>query len=197
MSREYPSRPIIGVGGVVFIEGRVVLIKRRHPPLQGRWSLPGGGVHVGETLREAVQRELREEIGIDTRVGPLIDLFDHITREPDGHTWGPFDVDRGLPSVACMGAVIKGPVRADGTWDLWASFPSSAGRRDGQIAVSSDNGRTWRIVKVIHGPFAYSALQVSPDRLNLLCFYESAGYRSETLIRIPFNRLRGPAIGSR
>jgi len=84
VSREYPSRPVIGVGGVVFIEGRVVLIKRRHPPLQGRWSLPGGGVQVGETLREAVQRELREEIGIDTRVGPLIDLFDHITREPDG-----------------------------------------------------------------------------------------------------------------
>ncbi len=84
MSREYPARPIIAVGGVVFMEGRVVLIKRRHPPLQGRWSLPGGGVQVGETLREAMQRELREEIGIDTRVGPLIDLFDHITRDPDG-----------------------------------------------------------------------------------------------------------------
>ncbi len=84
MSREYPSRPIIGVGGVVFIEGRVVLIKRRHPPLQGRWSLPGGGVQVGETLREAVQRELREEIGINTRVGALIELFDHITRDAEG-----------------------------------------------------------------------------------------------------------------
>jgi len=84
VSREYPARPIIAVGGVVFMEGRVVLIKRRHPPLQGRWSLPGGGVQVGETLREAMQRELREEIGIDTRVGPLIDLFDHITRDPDG-----------------------------------------------------------------------------------------------------------------
>ena len=84
MSREYPARPIIGVGGVVFIAGRVVLVKRRHEPLRGQWSLPGGAVDVGETLPEAVRRELREEIGIETQVGPLIELCEHITREPDG-----------------------------------------------------------------------------------------------------------------
>ena len=84
MSREYPRRPIIGVGGVVFIDGRVVLIRRRYPPLQGQWSLPGGAVDVGETLRDGVRRELREEIGIETHVGPLIELLDHIVREPDG-----------------------------------------------------------------------------------------------------------------
>jgi sialidase-1 len=106
-----------------------------------------------------------------------------------GETWTAVDVDRGLPSVACMGSVIKGPEKEDGTWDLWASFPSSAGRQDGQIAVSKDNGRSWHIVKVIHGPFAYSALQVSPDQKSLLCLYESDGYRTETLITIPFDEV--------
>lgn len=84
MTREYPARPIIGVGGVVFIEDRVVLVKRRHEPLRGQWSLPGGAIDVGETLSEAVRRELREEIGLETRVGPLVELCEHITRETEG-----------------------------------------------------------------------------------------------------------------
>ena len=106
-----------------------------------------------------------------------------------GKTWSPINVDRTLPSVACMGSVIRGPVLEDGSWDLWASFPSNAGRKDGQIAVSKDNGKTWRIRKVIHGPFAYSALQVSPDQKSLLCLYESGGYRTQTLLTIPFTEL--------
>ena len=106
-----------------------------------------------------------------------------------GGTWSPLNVDRNLPSVACMGSVIKGPIREDGAWDLWASFPSNAGRKDGQIAVSKDNGRSWRIVKVIPGPFAYSTLRVSPDQSSLLCLYESDGYRTQTLSKIPFDEL--------
>lgn len=84
MNREFPSRPIIGVGGVLFIDDRVVLVRRRNAPLRGQWSLPGGAVEVGEGLRDAVCRELREEIGVEIRVGPLIELCEHITREPDG-----------------------------------------------------------------------------------------------------------------
>ena len=83
-TREYPDRPVVGVGGVVFIDKRVVLIRRRNPPLAGQWSLPGGAVEVGETLQEGLRRELREEIGIDTRVGPLLTLLDRIIRDPDG-----------------------------------------------------------------------------------------------------------------
>ena len=82
--RQYPSRPFVGVGGVVFIDGRVVLVKRRHEPLAGQWSLPGGAIELGETLHEGLRRELREEIGIETRVGPLVELFDRITRDTDG-----------------------------------------------------------------------------------------------------------------
>ena len=83
-NREYPARPVVGVGGVVFIGDQVVLVKRRHAPLAGQWSLPGGAVEVGETLTAAITRELREEIGLETRVGPLIELFDRITRDDSG-----------------------------------------------------------------------------------------------------------------
>ena len=106
-----------------------------------------------------------------------------------GETWSEIRVDETLPSVACMGSVIRGPIKADGSWDLYASFPSDKGRRDGQIAVSEDNGGTWEVRKVIPGGFAYSALQVAPDGKHLLCLYEAAGYKEERLLRIPFGEL--------
>jgi ADP-ribose pyrophosphatase YjhB (NUDIX family) len=84
--REYPARPIVGVGGVVFIGGRVLLIKRRFEPLAGRWSLPGGAVEIGETLAEGLIREMKEETGLDVDVGPVVDVFDRITRDDDGRT---------------------------------------------------------------------------------------------------------------
>jgi ADP-ribose pyrophosphatase YjhB (NUDIX family) len=85
-ARQYPARPIVGVGGVVLIDGRVLLIKRRFEPLAGRWSLPGGALEVGETLAEGLAREMKEETGLDVTVGPLLDVFDRITRDPDGRT---------------------------------------------------------------------------------------------------------------
>lgn len=106
-----------------------------------------------------------------------------------GETWTAIDVDRTLPSVACMGSLIKGPAHEDGTWNLWASFPSNEGRKNGQIAVSKDNGQTWNIVKIIPGYFAYSTLQVAPDQKSLLCLYESDNYRTQTLLTIPFDKL--------
>jgi 8-oxo-dGTP diphosphatase len=82
--REYPSRPIVGVGGVVFVGGRVLLVKRRFEPLAGRWSLPGGALEVGETLAEGLAREMKEETGLDVDVGPVLDVFDRITRDEQG-----------------------------------------------------------------------------------------------------------------
>jgi 8-oxo-dGTP diphosphatase len=82
--RRYPARPIVGVGGVAFIDGKVVLIKRRFEPLAGRWSLPGGTLELGESLREGLVREMREETGLEVEVGPLVELFDRITRDDDG-----------------------------------------------------------------------------------------------------------------
>lgn len=82
--REYPQRPLVGVGGVVVREGAVLLVKRAAEPLRGRWSLPGGAVELGETLEAAVARELKEETGLTVRVLGLVEAFDRITRDPDG-----------------------------------------------------------------------------------------------------------------
>ena len=80
-SREYPERPIVGVGAVIVDEGKVVLIRRTHEPLQGQWSLPGGMVEIGETLEAALMREMAEETGLTVKVGPVIEVFDRITRD--------------------------------------------------------------------------------------------------------------------
>jgi len=84
VTREYPPRPIVGVGGVVVVDGRVLLIKRRFEPLAGRWSIPGGAVETGETMREALAREVREETALDVEVGPVLGVFDRITRDAEG-----------------------------------------------------------------------------------------------------------------
>jgi len=76
--RDYPDRPIVGVGAVIIHEGRVVLVKRGSPPLQGEWSLPGGVVELGETLRAAAEREAREETGLIVKAGEVLEVLDRI-----------------------------------------------------------------------------------------------------------------------
>ena len=84
MNREYPSRPFVGVGAVIVADDRVVLVRRRQAPLAGQWSLPGGAVELGETLEQAVTREILEETGLHVRVGPVVDVLDRITRDAAG-----------------------------------------------------------------------------------------------------------------
>ena len=84
MSREYPDRPWIGIGVVVFRGDDVLLVRRGKPPRPGSWSLPGGAQHVGETAEQAARRELQEEAGVE--VGPLFlaDVVDAITHDEQG-----------------------------------------------------------------------------------------------------------------
>ncbi len=77
-TRAYPDRPFASVGAVIVEDGRVLLVQRGQPPLQGQWSLPGGAVEVGETLSAALQREVLEETGLVVEVGPLVEVLDRI-----------------------------------------------------------------------------------------------------------------------
>jgi|SRR5271169_5622412 len=78
MAREYPDKPVVGVGGVVIEEGRALLIRRGSEPLRGHWSIPGGTLEIGESLQTGVARELQEETGLEVRVLDLIEVFDRI-----------------------------------------------------------------------------------------------------------------------
>ena len=82
--RTFPDRPIVSVGAVILLGDRVVLVKRGHPPLQGQWSLPGGVVELGETLEQAISREVLEETGLNIEVGPVVEVLDRVQRSGDG-----------------------------------------------------------------------------------------------------------------
>jgi ADP-ribose pyrophosphatase YjhB (NUDIX family) len=82
--RTYPEHPLTGVGAVVFRGDAVLLIRRGNPPLAGEWSLPGGLADPGETLTQAVEREVAEECGIRIEVIDLVTQFEYIQRDESG-----------------------------------------------------------------------------------------------------------------
>jgi len=86
MKREYPDAPLIGVGAIIIEGDRVVLVKRGHAPLLGEWSIPGGMLEVGETLRQAAVREVLEETGLQVEAGELLGVFDRIVHDADERT---------------------------------------------------------------------------------------------------------------
>lgn len=83
--RRYPDAPLVGVGAAVFnAQGDVLLARRKQPPLAGQWSLPGGLIHLGETLAAAVQREVWEECAVEIKVGEVVATFEPIQRDAEG-----------------------------------------------------------------------------------------------------------------
>jgi ADP-ribose pyrophosphatase len=83
MGTEYPDSPRVAIGGVVFKDGGVLLVRRGKPPAHGEWAIPGGSVELGETLKQAVEREIHEETGITVRAGEVCHIFDAVKRDDD------------------------------------------------------------------------------------------------------------------
>jgi 8-oxo-dGTP diphosphatase len=83
MKRDYPDRPIVGVGAVIIENGRALLVRRATEPLKGEWSIPGGVVELGETLRQAAVREAEEETGLEVEAGGVLEVVDRIMRDSE------------------------------------------------------------------------------------------------------------------
>ena len=82
--REYPRRPFVGVGVVVFRQDTVLLIRRGNPPRAGEWSLPGGAQHLGETVRQTAVREVHEETGVKISEPYFLEVIDAIIPDEQG-----------------------------------------------------------------------------------------------------------------
>lgn len=133
MSREFPDNPLVGVGAVIVKEGRVLLIRRGQAPLLGEWSLPGGVLECGETLREATIREAREETGLVVETGEMLGVYERIIRDKNPRSENePTDDGRVryhyvLIDFLCrpVGGELKaGSDAADGRWFTSADLPS-------------------------------------------------------------------------
>ncbi|MEO6120129.1 MAG: NUDIX hydrolase [Terriglobales bacterium] len=84
--RDYPERPVVGVGAVILDARKVLLIRRGSEPLKGQWSLPGGGLETGEQLVDGLRREVREETGLEIDVLGLAGVYDRIMPDAAGNT---------------------------------------------------------------------------------------------------------------
>jgi 8-oxo-dGTP diphosphatase len=82
-----PITPLLAVDCVAFdAAGRILLIRRKNPPFQGQYALPGGFVDVGESIEDACRRELLEETGVKAGRLTLVGVYSDPARDPRGHT---------------------------------------------------------------------------------------------------------------
>jgi 8-oxo-dGTP diphosphatase len=88
VKRDYPDRPFVSVGAVIVDAAarRAVLVRRATEPRRGEWSIPGGMVELGETIRQAAQREALEETGLQVEPGGVLEVFDSILPDAQGQT---------------------------------------------------------------------------------------------------------------
>ena len=82
---EYKT-PKLTVDGIIIKDKTILLVKRKNPPFQGKWALPGGFVEYGEKTEDAVVREVSEETGLDAKVKDIVGVYSDPSRDPRGHT---------------------------------------------------------------------------------------------------------------
>ena len=86
MSKK-PETPLLTVDAVIqYDKNSIILIKRKNPPFEGEYALPGGFVDIGETVEEACMREALEETSLKVKIVKLIGVFSDPKRDPRGHT---------------------------------------------------------------------------------------------------------------
>ncbi len=114
--REFPPRPLVGIGAIIVGERGVVLIKRGEPPRAGSWSLPGGAQKLGETVNAAALREIREETGLVAKIGGLVDVVDSITPAPNGRVEYHYTLIDFWATVDADAEPVAGVDAADAKW---------------------------------------------------------------------------------
>jgi 8-oxo-dGTP diphosphatase len=113
--RSYPNRPHLAVSAAIIRDGKVLIVRRARPPARGLYTLPGGGVEAGETLHEAVVREVREETGLEVAPLGLAGHREVIARDPVGKVERHFVI---LPFAArwLAGEVVLNEELAEAHW---------------------------------------------------------------------------------
>lgn len=113
--KNYPDSPRLAVGAIVFREGRVLLVKRGNAPAKGMWAIPGGGVKLGETLKQAAEREIYEETGLSIKAGEPVYSFEVIDHDESGKIrFHYYVVD--LEGEYAGGEIEPGDDAADAAW---------------------------------------------------------------------------------
>jgi ADP-ribose pyrophosphatase YjhB (NUDIX family) len=141
--REYPARPLVGIGVVVLRPDAVLLVRRGRPPALGAWSLPGGGQELGETAEEAARRELYEETGLRVGKLTLAANVDSIHRDANGRVRFHYTI---LDFAACWTGEEARP-GGDITELAWAGFD-----RFDTFELWSEARRVIAIARVVLAP---------------------------------------------
>ena len=126
MNRRYPERPLVGVGAIILRDNDVLLIQRGTEPSAGKWSVPGGLVELGESLQEAIVREVKEEVGLEVQVRDLVVALDRVILDQAGSIEYHYilldflcECDAGEPSPASdVSACAFVPIQSLSRYDL-------------------------------------------------------------------------------
>lgn len=143
MGREYPLRPIVGVGAIILRNSEVLVVRRGRPPRQGEWSVPGGAVKLGETLEEACRREILEETGLSVEILSRCAVLERVTRDE----WARVRYHYVLIYFICR--PIEGTLRAGGDvseamWHSLADLPLLQPMTPGTAKVILEAAETLR-----------------------------------------------------